>query len=298
MGRREIGVCVVLLAFGCASRTGSPTSTQRPTSATSANEAVEAEADEDQPQPLPEGFDLDAALTQAEMIGAALYRHDKLVWWGSDALFADPGFPRGVPMGGWTVDIQEEGQVHFFSRSDEGVRRIATVECESSGPKSCVVKLVTPPAAPTPEQSVILRARRTAYESPKFVRKTERYNDVVLRGQTYGHGDSWLVYMLAASPDAYVMMLGGHYRFIISADGSEVESVRELSTSLIAMPKQKNSVAAVVSHVLDPVPIESHVWASLMYAQPLFVATSTGMYEVDGGKISTSASASGPISPQ
>jgi hypothetical protein len=33
------------------------------------------------------------------------------------------------------------------------------------------------------------------------------------------------------------------------------------------------------------VPIETHVWASLMYKHTIYVATSTGSYEVSGGKI-------------
>jgi len=290
MGRWNLSVYVFSFAFGCASRTTPPTSVaQTATPGGPADRDDEQDSEEEQPQSLPEGFDREAALAQAERIGAALYRQDKLAWWASDALFADAAFPRGVVMAGWTVDLHEDGRVHFFSRSDEEVRWMATVDCGASGPKSCIVKFLAPTAAPTPEQSVILRARRTAHESAEFVPKTDRYNEVVLPAQLYGHGDGWLVYLLAASLDSNVMMLGGHYRFIVSADGGEVESARELTKSLLAMPKMENSAAAVVSHVLDPVPIETHVWASLLYEQPLFVTTSTGLYEVDRGRISASA---------
>lgn len=41
----------------------------------------------------------------------------------------------------------------------------------------------------------------------------------------------------------------------------------------------------MVSHILHPEPIETHVFTSLDYRMPLYVRTETGSYEVHGASI-------------
>jgi hypothetical protein len=98
-------------------------------------------------------------------------------------------------------------------------------------------------------------------------------NTVVL--PPLGPDEPILVYLLAPQPAANVYPMGGHYRFEVGSDG-RVGGRRAFAKSCLAMPARLEGkpepVALTVSHLLDPVPTELHVFTSYAVRKPLFVA--------------------------
>jgi len=94
-----------------------------------------------------------------------------------------------------------------------------------------------------------------------------------------------LVYLLAGTRSRNVMVLGRHYRVIVSEDGLGVNDVLPLSKSVIELPTQGEdgpAAALYVTHLITEYPLETHVLASLQHALPLFVSTSRGLWRVEG----------------
>jgi hypothetical protein len=118
----------------------------------------------------------------------------------------------------------------------------------------------------------------------EFRKCTRTYNTVVL-SDVRGGQVVWLVYLLAASQDADDVVLGGHYRVTVNANGTEILKSEPLSKSCIVGKRDKGAAGLMVTHVLDPEPIETHVFASLAYGVPIYVATEKGSYAVENGRI-------------
>jgi hypothetical protein len=90
--------------------------------------------------------------------------------------------------------------------------------------------------------------------------------------------------------------VGGHYRVEVGPDGKARE-MRPFTHSCIDMPAAgakpegqppgSSTAAGLVTHLLDPVPTEIHVFSSLAAHLPLFVGTTSNhsLWEVDGGRI-------------
>ena len=112
----------------------------------------------------------------------------------------------------------------------------------------------------------------------------QTYNTVVIPPRVAG--DDWTVYILAATTDPSQVVLLGHHRVRVSSDAQKVLKFESLSQSCLVVEKRADAVAMTVTHVLGPHPIETHVFTSLSYRQPLFVGTQNGVYEVDGARIS------------
>jgi hypothetical protein len=134
------------------------------------------------------------------------------------------------------------------------------------------------------ELAAMWRARELAAGSG-FQACTSRYNTVVVPRENAG---PWRVYLLAASQDPDEFILTGHHRITVSPDGRTVLSSKALSKSCIvskADRKEASPTGLFVTHVLDPEPIETHVFTSLNYQIPLFVGTERGTFKVQGATI-------------
>jgi hypothetical protein len=102
-------------------------------------------------------------------------------------------------------------------------------------------------------------------------------------------GKGFLVYAIAVSKDHANVMLGGHHRFAVSADGHTLEHEDALSTSCLNVPLAKldlsdgNKGVAVRANLSDT-PLEIHVYLSLSYKMPLYVVTrDLKMWKVEKG---------------
>jgi hypothetical protein len=109
------------------------------------------------------------------------------------------------------------------------------------------------------------------------------------------------VYLTSAQTDTDVLPFGGHYLLTIGADGT-VQSVRKFTNSCINMERPRASrrkgrpVALMVTHLLDPVPTEIHVFMSLTAAMPVYVGAGDPpqLWEVEGERISSAGAIGAP----
>jgi hypothetical protein len=109
-------------------------------------------------------------------------------------------------------------------------------------------------------------------------------------------GGSTFVYFLTPQTKNEAVPLGGHYRVEVGPDG-KAGAMRPFTHSCIDMPTSEGSppgmpaggkpAAGVVTHLLDPVPTEIHVFSSLAARLPLFVSTTQNgrLWAVEGYRI-------------
>lgn len=222
-------------------------------------------------------------LERIEAMGAAIHRQDRAAWVGTDALLAhlDGAVPAG--MAGWIVVDEGPDQRVRFVREDGGVLRAAfdiVVRDGRAGPVEPVDVLLSP------SEAAQFAARTTAARNIGRLRCSPQLNAVVLDDPD---SEDWLVWLLTTTPDANVVPMGGHYRFRISPDGSEVRRRDMLSNSCLNMPRsqqgQGQTAGLVVTHIVSATPVETHVFLSLQNRLPIYVAAGDKVFAVEGARI-------------
>lgn len=219
-------------------------------------------------------------------MGKAIYRQDVAAWVSTDVLlahFANSPAPAG--MAGWIVVDEAEGQRVRYVRNDGGTLKAAfdvMVREGVAGPVEPVDVVLSD------SEKGQFRARQTALQNVGRLRCGPRPNTVVIDDPD---GDGWLVWILAATADANIIPMGGHYRFRISADGSTVLRRDMLSNSCLSMPRQQagagdQPVGLVVTQIVSRGPVETHVFLSLQNRIPIYVmAGENRLFEVSGADI-------------
>jgi hypothetical protein len=113
---------------------------------------------------------------------------------------------------------------------------------------------------------------------------SERYNSVVLpQGSDL---DSWSVYLLPGTSKRNLIPIGGSYRVNVNLR-TGVANVRPFTKTCIQLEKDPKAVGLMISHLLDPVPTEVHVFWSIWAEQPFYVATAPAgrFWVVNGDRI-------------
>jgi hypothetical protein len=102
------------------------------------------------------------------------------------------------------------------------------------------------------------------------------------------------VWALAATTDSDAIVIGGHVRFTIAADGKSVRARDELSKGCLKFSRRQITGQAgtfqglVFNNVVSLTPLETHVFANLQYQLVMYVATLDGLtWKLDGGRIKT-----------
>jgi hypothetical protein len=102
-------------------------------------------------------------------------------------------------------------------------------------------------------------------------------------------GSGFLVYALAAFTRTDAIYIGGHFRITVSADGSKVERIDDLSHGIIenkAPPGAKSVGLGTAQAVDSKYPVETTIYSSNLYHIPIGVATKDGtIWLVANGKI-------------
>ena len=102
-------------------------------------------------------------------------------------------------------------------------------------------------------------------------------------------GSGFLVYALAATNKPDEMFIGGHFRITVSADGSRVERIDDLSKCLLRFKLERDKkleLNASAQAVNSNHPVETFVYSSFLYRIPMFVGTKDKAYwVVNNGKI-------------
>jgi|ERR1017187_4166674 hypothetical protein len=134
------------------------------------------------------------------------------------------------------------------------------------------------------------RAKQTAMEALRGRLFNIRYDYVVLDDPD---GSGFLVYALGQGRKAGEVVVHGHFRVGISADGQKTERVDALSRSLTIKDTTKEStpgyhdVAFVTALLISARPVETLIYASNLMKMPIMVATSATapLWIVYNGKI-------------
>jgi hypothetical protein len=232
-----------------------------------------------------------AAIARAQARGRLIYAYDRMAWLGTDDMMAKlPGAIDKV--GGWLVDGPADAPDLVFYDRDEGAPHALYVAGVRGGKLAGHVVTAEIERRVSPERKALIDATRAARrvfseaDLPRCSRAS--YNTVVLPPAS--PGAPTLVYFLSPQTRNDTIPIGGHYVVEVAADGS-VAKPRSFSRSCLAMPirppKGTQSAAMVVSHLLDPIPTEIHVFSSLVIDLPLVVVTTRNKrgWRIEHGEI-------------
>ena len=234
---------------------------------------------------LPVPFDLREGIERAALLGTNLFLLDASTARAWDALIARIGAAKGDQIGhylallGANDDGRFDGSVQVLFFTNEHVPRMSYRVRVSGGPgyHSDVLEHDPPRLVHEPLMS-LLNARLVALEA--LPPTTQAVNPVLIPQRD----GQLVVYLLAATAQPNVAVLGRHYRVEVSEDGSEVERVTALSPSELELPTRDGSGqrlgALAISDRLMEHPTETHVFASRMANVPIYVTTSRGRWKV------------------
>lgn len=226
------------------------------------------------------------SLSRTGATGTAIFVQDRAAWRATDVLMAhfDGKPPQGLI--GWIVVEQgEDHLVRFLSGDPTAPLPGYDILVDKNGRPGEAIK--SGDAILPDDQIAHYLARNTATANIGVLRCGARYNPVVLDDP---ESDGWLVWTLAATTDANIVPMGGHYRFHISADGRTVEKREQLSNGCLNMDRrqagQDGQPAALMTTVLvAPQPLEVHVFLSLLNRLPIYVAAGDKIWTVEGALI-------------
>lgn len=231
-----------------------------------------------------------ALLDQAVARGSLLYAYDQAAWHGTDEMLAKLRDPASK-VGGWIVDGPADApELVFFDKDVAEPHAVFLVSFRSGK--------IASSREPNPQerQLSLERRRLVAARQAALTALVEKkvpacspapFNSVVL--PPAGPGGLTLVYFLTPQTEANLIPFGRHYRVSVSPDG-KVGEIRPFTNSCISLsasaPAGSRSVALMITHLLDPVPTEIHVFSSLAAHVAVGVGTKDGrVWWVTGASI-------------
>jgi nucleotide-binding universal stress UspA family protein len=226
-------------------------------------------------------------LAQTEKRGQQIYTQDLYAAQATSLLLAHGVDPARIGTRGWITEGRQDGAVVTFVGGDP-VQWQSVCVVAFSEPAEPNIILVDRDLSET--QSAMFNARQLVLDS---VEKpcSDAYNTVVIpRDGEPG----WLAYALAATNDPNLILIGGHYRATVSADGRTVLERRSFTSNCLVLRKNPKDMppgaepeAYTMSHLLDDTPTEIHVFLNLLYGKPLYVVTRDDrLWYIEGGKVS------------
>lgn len=218
------------------------------------------------------------ALQLALNRGLDLIRYDQAAWHTTDTLREDVPALSDSGIRGWVVTQVESGLlVTFWKRDGEAYVGVYSAIWNKDGVTERRI-LSGKDTALSDFQRGLIEAQQLVLKSGfEFTRCSQAaFNSVVL--PPTADGDPILVYFLVPQADFKSVPLGKHYRFSVK-DG-KIESHRSFSNSCISLPlgleKGKGKPEALtISHLLDPVPTEIHIFSTFAAKLPIYVITSS-----------------------
>jgi hypothetical protein len=237
------------------------------------------------PKPIPEA--LQPEVERTVQLGEALYRYARASSTATDLLFTENVLPEDDRVLGWVTRPEGEGfRVDFVGEDPKRPQVLYAVLLTRETPPK--LETFDPPRTLDAEGKTLFLARQTALAS-NFKACKPTYNTVVLPAKLIGK-QGWLVYLLANSRDEYERVMGGHYRVLVSENGTKVLESVPLSQGCLSLrpeslPEDTAFDALPVTHSLTPVPMETHVFTSLLYGEPLSVSTEKFTWRIEGARI-------------
>lgn len=222
--------------------------------------------------------------------GNLLYDYDQAAWHTTDVMLRQVPRPRLAEIKAWLVEPDGEGlSVLYYGYDGDrpyGVFRAGYRDGKVVDP--VVIAADAADRALTATQARMAQARKAAADSapPACVRKP--FNTVIVPPASDSAPVE--VYLLTPQVKAGEYPFGLHYQVTVGADG-KVASTRPFMKSCMIQALPDNVVASMVSHLLDPMPTEIHVWLARWTGKPVYVmitepqqlweVTGAGMRKVD-----------------
>ncbi len=226
------------------------------------------------------------SLQQTGAIGTAIFIQDRAAWRATDVLLAHIDGQTDHGLIGWIVVEQGDAQlVRFLSGDPAAPLPGYDILVDKNGDAGPAIK--SKDAALPDDQVAHYLARNLATANIGDLRCSANFNTVVLDDPD---SDGWLVWLLAATTDANIVPMGGHYRFHVSADGRTLKKREQLSGGCLNMDRrqagQDGQPAALFSTVLvASQPLEVHVFLSLLNRLPIVIGTGDKIWAVEGALI-------------
>lgn len=240
------------------------------------------------------------AAREAEARGAEIYAYDQAAWHSTDA------FAKDLKKRKWTTQrAQQEGLSGFIVEPAENGLLLATYYAYRDAQFTAMARYwvrgskVERGGFVQPRDNrylsakgiVLVLAREKAIDAMRekslFTCTRGPFNTVVLPPRQDG---TIPVYFMSSSVDAGIFPAGGHFLFVMGADG-KLLSHRAFSKGCVnidAGTVPKGAAGFGMTHLLDPQPNEIHAFVSYNVPIKLFVIieASKDLWEVDRGRIS------------
>ena len=225
-------------------------------------------------------------IKEAEVLGRAIYEQDLAAARASDALLAATAPEGRSGVVGWVVTGSPDTPlVQFIGKQDDTY--VTLYDVMLRGEKPPEVTHLAPARELRGRDLGMFLARQVALAA-KPGSCSEHYNTVVLPNKR-GDRKGWLVYLLAGTTDQHAVLVGGHYRATVSADGKTLVSIEPLSKSCLVLSTETKAggslEALVMSHVLTDTPLETHVYLNLIHNIDFYVITEPGIWGITDGSI-------------
>lgn len=231
-------------------------------------------------------------VSMAEIVGRAIRLHDAAAWVTSDALVERhvlDNIPKDGVGEGW-ITQQEDGAVlvKYVARAQERDVAFASARLQLSPWQVKDVQALKPPEPLDASEHELVEARALALrQEGLFVCSPGRPNVAMFRWEENGRREILVFVMSAWSDDA---PLGGYHLIRVSEDGTRVLDRFAQTRGCITTPRAElqKTEALMVSHLTSATPTMFHVFMSLQFRKPMFVATTQNglLWLVDKGRIS------------
>ena len=236
------------------------------------------------PTPDPEPLARDFSEAQVISLGKQIYDQDQRSDIAAHLARANGVDFQAEQIRGWIVVRDRSAERIRFVREDKGTIVNAFEIAFVAGATPQFKRL--PPDPLTPAEEGQLRARFTAMRGVT-VPCSKLYTFVIL---DHPQMDAFLIYAIAKPAEQGAIMVGGHYRFVISRDGQKVLSAERLFRTCLTMsenaPGFDKTGGVAVNHVASLRPLETHVYLSLLHQMPVTVATPDGIiWKIDGLRV-------------
>jgi hypothetical protein len=210
-------------------------------------------------------------LDQIVTRGRLLFGIDRAAWVGTDDMLGRIPDPAAAGIRGYIVDRDPEGfTVIFYAGDREEPVAAYKGQVRANGIASREI-------FPIGQRPPLTATQRRMVAAVEAARQTDRrpcgrspFNPLVVPPES---ADKPVEVYLMTPQTKDALPVGGHYKVTVSADG-KIAGTRPFANSCLAMPaKQKGAAMLVVSHVLDPLPTETHVFTAMAAGVPMAVVT-------------------------
>jgi len=227
-----------------------------------------------------------SALDRAVDRGTLLYHYDQAAWHGTDVLKLQAR-DKLASVGGWIIDgPPQHPEIVFFDHDEADPHAVFIADLKDDVVAS--THLATVGDTLSPARKRMIAARRAAGKAMAAANispcTNAPFNTIVVPPDSAR--DPITVYFLSAQTDWQTIPFGGHYAVEVDRNGV-ASTPRPFTKSCLNRapePGKGPAEAMVVTHLLDPVPTEIHVFSMYAARKPIYVQTGANLWLVDAPK--------------